>query len=128
MFYETLKIYKVFECFLMHIKYDKKHEERNREQFNKEQQRYSDKRGVWPLNEALQADLSDSGTFRDTLVGQIDTKLILAKLTKRQREVIELRINELHYWEIGDELNISSRTVQRHIEEARKKLGNLMKS
>ena len=69
-------------------------------------------------------DISDEGEQARQIEKDIDVRLALRRLSKRQREVMELRMDGYPYSEIGIKLNISPRTVNRHIEEASKKLGN----
>ena len=95
------------------LPYDKNEAEMQRELFWKEQNKYKyPNRGVVSLDRIKEC--GDDGKFVDDLNDKIDTDLMLNKLTPRQREVIQLRMDGYTYKEIAKELGISVNTVKRH--------------
>lgn len=58
--------------------------------------------------------------MEEVVYNEMGVELYLSELTPQQRKIAELRLKGYSYKEIGDELGISDRTVQEHIQEIRK--------
>jgi len=70
-------------------------------------------------------EVGDNGEFVNELNDKIDTDLILDKLTPRQREVIELRMDGYSYKEIAKELGISEQGAKDHHMKANRRLSEI---
>jgi RNA polymerase sigma factor (sigma-70 family) len=102
------------------LKYDKQHELAHREKFWKEQNQYLyPNRGVYTLRDD---EATDDWRFLEWINSEVDTYYLLEKLTPRQREVVQLRINGHNFKEIAKILNISVQTCYSHIKNTKKRL------
>jgi RNA polymerase sigma factor (sigma-70 family) len=67
-------------------------------------------------------ELGDEGEAQKELQAEIETELLLKRLTKRQRQCFRLRLNGYKYREIADKLGITTNCATQHIYLARQKI------
>ena len=71
-------------------------------------------------------DLSDNWAFADNLTDEIDRKLAIEKLPKRQRVIAELAFQGYNQSEIAKMLDLSQKTISNKLKEITKKLNFLL--
>lgn len=70
---------------------------------------------------------TDGGKGMEELMGDIDAKLLMKKLPRRQRMALKLFSEGYRYAEIAGKMGIKPETVHRHLTLARKKLKEILK-
>ena len=76
------------------------------------------------LEKVDEKNTGDRGEAVEKLYDKIDFHYAFKKLSRRQKQVIQLRIEGYHCFEIAEELGINVKTVYNHLYRAKKKLGN----
>lgn len=106
------------------IPYDKKAEEKQRESFWKSQHQYHTNRGVVSLDELKEQgiEISDNGESIKEIEDRVDVELVMKRLTPRQREVIQLRMDGYTYKEIAEKMGISEQGAKDHHMKANRRL------
>lgn len=90
---------------------------------------------LWNLEDSVSLDelqkkgieVNDKGEQAEKLYNHIDLHYAIRKLSSRQKEVILLRIEGFHCFEIAERLSITRKTVYNHLYRAKKRLGRLVK-
>ena len=104
------------------LPYDKQHEKEAREDF------YLD---GWLEDIPLDIDFidswdSDNWKGVNEIESEIDIKYALERLTKRQQEIVELKIEGYNLIEISKKLTISIRTIKREMALSKQKCAILL--
>ena len=90
---------------------------------------------LWNLEDTLSLDelqkkgieVNDKGEQAEKLYNHIDLHYAIRKLSRRQKEAIQLRIEGFHCFEIAERLSITRKTVYNHLYRAKKRLGNIIR-
>ena len=70
-------------------------------------------------------EFSDGGFGAEKIESEIDYHYLLKRLSKRQRSVIELKLEGRSQKEIAEKLGISERTIEREMSALRKWRGRM---
>jgi len=67
-------------------------------------------------------DPSDEGQEVEKTIGNTEAKLLLSRLTSRQRQVIQLRIDKFSFKEIGEQVGVSEENARKIKQRVKEKL------
>ncbi len=69
-------------------------------------------------------EISDNGEAVNQIESEIDMEYALKRLTKRQQEIVKLKIKGYNYIEIADKLQVKPKYIYNQMKQIKKDLTN----
>jgi len=114
---------------IIKIPYDKKHEEKAKKEYWRSTHRAQYPKGSPISLEKLQEEgfeVGDNGQCVRETNNKMNVELILDRLSSRQRQVVELRMDDYSFREIAEKLGIKEQSARWLKRQAKKIIGKIL--